>query len=393
MKKRHKYLAIILIITLSPPIFLHLWWKFSPSRPMSVFIMDKSVATPETAKQRSINWILNHFKFVKKDLTPYDPLKDYYGFFPLSDTRYQIRDLSNKTRNDIENLADQYDMAYFANSYGVYSADFYTDNQNTQNETGMLYGGISDHDLIFIEQMIKQGKPVIAQYVFFSPPTKPGLRSKAESLFDIRWKNWSGKFYQNFDITKDPPLPSWVVKAYENQYNQPWNFENNGIILLSESGEMVVLEYPYHLKTPVALIITEKNHRKTYGMSNRIPYPGWFDLTEPRNSQQEIISWFELDVIPEGQKILDNHDLPSRFPATIADMKENKKLYLAGDFGHSNLSQRFLQIKGARYHELFLADLNDFTETRGVYFAYYLPLMKTVLNDYFEKIKNSEKRK
>src|SRR6056297_1616964 len=112
MKKRHKYLAIILIIVLGTPIFLHLWWKFTPSRPMSVFIMDKSAATKQMAEQRSINWLLNHYKFVKKDFTLYDPLQDYFGFFALSDSRYEIRDLTNKTRNDIENLADRYDMAY-----------------------------------------------------------------------------------------------------------------------------------------------------------------------------------------------------------------------------------------------------------------------------------------
>ncbi|MFW6351220.1 MAG: hypothetical protein ACOC2E_02445, partial [Bacteroidota bacterium] len=127
MKKRHKYLAIILIIVLGTPIFLHLWWKFSPSRPLSVFIMDKSAATKNMAEQRSINWLLNHYKFVKKDFTSYDPRQDYFGFFALSDSRYEIRDLTSKTRSDIENLANQYDLAYFTNSYGVYGADFYTD--------------------------------------------------------------------------------------------------------------------------------------------------------------------------------------------------------------------------------------------------------------------------
>lgn len=391
MKKRHKYLAIILIITLGAPVFLHLWWKFSPDRPLSVFIMDKSAATQEMAKNRSLSWLLNHYKFVKNDFTAYDPLRDYFGFFALSDSRYEIRDLNNKTRTDIEKLADQYDMAYFTNSYGVYGSDFYTknkNNENIQNEIGMLYGGLSDHDLVFIEYMMEKNKPVIAEYVFFAPPTKPAQRRKAESLFNIQWKGWSGKFYQNFDPSKDHSVPSWIIKLYEEQYNKQWSYKNFGIILLGEKGEMVVLEYPDHLKTPTALVVTEKEYRKKYGMSNHIQYPGWFDLVKPSHSEKKIISWFELDVTAGGKEILKKYDLPSRFPAVIADRNEPRTIYLAGDFGHTNLSQRFLQIKGARFHELFFADLNDYTDKKGVYFAYYLPFMNTILTDHYQEIKN-----
>lgn len=64
--------------------------------------------------------------------------RDYYGFFPQSESSYQVR--------EIEGLEKRPDLIYLADTYGVYEDDYLKQNpRGTRSE--LMYGGIGTGEL------------------------------------------------------------------------------------------------------------------------------------------------------------------------------------------------------------------------------------------------------
>jgi hypothetical protein len=385
VKKRHKALIILAVIFVGIPAILWLSWTLSTPRPISVLIMDKTSYSPQKANQRAINWVLTHRKYVKPDGKLYDPVKDYYGFFAQGVNLYEIRDLSKMSRRDIQQLANQHNVTYYADSYGIYT-DIWPELAPENFPAEFIYGGLDEKDFFFLEDMINKNSLVIAEFLFTSAITRDQFREKAESMFNLSWKGWTGKFFPQFDLSKENRVSQWAVDMYESQYGRKWDFTNTGVVLVHEDERIVVLEYPRHLNKQQPHIVTEKEPRREFGVSNNIPYPGWFEITFPTQNDQRIISWFELDLTEAGKALLKEFDIPAKFPAVIEESNNKSIIYLAGDFSYTPIPKRFVRMKGARYFELFLSDLNDATNKSAFFFGYYLPLFTNVLKDNQEEI-------
>ena len=381
MKKRHKALLVLLFIVVGLPFLLWLSWLLTTPRPIAVFIMDKTSYSVARAQNRALNWVLTHYRFVKPDGRLYNALTDYYGFYPVDDHRYELNDLSQLNQRELQRLAIQYHMAYFADSYGVYT-DMWPEEVPGMMPAQKLYGGLVWQDLYFLQEMIDRDRLVIAEFIFMSPPTTPAHRLQAEGLFGMQWQGWTGKFFHTFNPEEEKSVPPWVPVLYQQQYQQPWNPEGEGIILVHEDETLVVLQYPTHLNFNRPRIITGREDRRRFGVSNKIAYPGWFDITFPTGANKKVVSWFELDLTPQGRALCEQYGLPERFPAVISQDDLNRMYYFAGDFGFSPLRKRFVKVKASRYFELFLADLNDPTDKNAFFFAYYLPMMRRILGEY-----------
>jgi hypothetical protein len=386
MKKRHKALLAIVVILAGIPLMLWLSWLLSTPQPVSVFVMDKSSYTPQSINNRSIHWVLNHYRFTRPDGKIYNAGLDYFGFFPLDNTNYEIRDLTGLSPVEIQQMARKHEIAYYADSYGVYSDTWPLSKRDTA-AVRKLYGGLDWEDLLFLEYMLELKHLVVAEFIFMAPPTQASLRKKAEDLMGIEWKSWTGRYFHTLD-TADPEcvVPSWIPVIYEVQYGQPWGFRKSGVVLVSENETLVVLEEATHLGRGALKIVSDAMNQKRYGMGSEVNYSGWFDITFPTSSDARVISWYQLDVTAEGAAILNQFDLPSRFPAVIHNEGDKKMLYLAGDFGHSPIKPRFVKFKGARFAELFLADLNDPTDKSAFFLVYYLPVMRKILSDFHKDL-------
>lgn len=344
--------------------------------------MDKSSYSAAKANTRAVNWVLNHYRFVKTDGKRYNPVEDYFGFIPQNDGGYNINDLQGKSDYDLEKLSVNYHAAYFTDNYGVYS-DSWPEEKPGEFPVTRIYGGIHQEDLTFLEHMIQRNKLVISEFSFMGPEH---FKEQAEQIMGIEWQGWTGKFFHTFNPSEEKSVPPWVPVLYKNQNGNPWPTDHQGIIFVNNEEKLVVVEYPKHLRKPYPVIMTERPYRRKYGVSNRIPYPGWFDVTLPANGKKEILSWFDLDLTAEGRILLESHGIPTRFPAVILQNQEANMYYFSGDFGYSPLKYRFVNFKGSRYAELFLSDLNDPTNKSGFFYAYYLPLMKNILRDYHDNI-------
>ncbi len=386
MKKRYKALLILGIVFIGIPVILWLSWLLSTPKPISIFIMDKTSYPEQRIKHRAVNLVLKHYRFVKHNGKDYLPDLDYYGFYPVDSARYTIRDLSNMTPSDIQRLALQYDAAYYADIQGVYS-NMWPEYNEDITPVRKLYGGLEWHDLLFLEYMILLDRLVITESVFLSPPTQPTQREQIAELLGVEWQGWKGRFFHTLD--KDHPdkvLPGWIPLLYEASSGLPWSFKNAGVILVHEDETLLVFEQNQHLGNPQLLIRTQEDIRDIYGVSDKISYPGWFDVTLPNSPSAEVLSWYELDLTQEGLELLRQYNLPEKFPAVIHNNGNGNIYYFAGDFGQNPISNRFVKFKGSRYAELFLADLNDPTDKSGFFLAFYLPLVKNILADYQDDI-------
>ncbi len=382
MKKRHKAIVGLIVVIVGVPFVLWLAWLLTTPRAISVFIMDKTSYTDYKISHRAINWVLKHYRFVKPNGKEYVAEVDYYGFYPEPDASYSIRDLSGMSPLEINRLAIEYHAAYYGDSYGVYTNMWPEENAEV-TPVEKIYGGLAQEDLLFLEQMLKADKLIMAEFIFLAPPTKPPQRKRAEELLGIEWQGWSGRYFYSLD--KDHHnrfLPAWIPDLYQTQYGKPWDFSGPGIVFVHENQTLVVLEQGLHLANALPHIHTEEDMRKKYEVSDKISYPGWFDVTLPVRPTAKALSWYHIDLTPAGEAVLEKFDIPPRFPAVIFDESQGSMFYFAGDFGHNPVSRRFVRFKGSRYFELFLADLNDPTNKSGFFLAYYLPLVKNILADY-----------
>lgn len=386
MKKRYKALLGLAVIFIGIPFILWLAWLLTTPKPISIFIMDKTSYTEYKIRHRAINWVLKHYRFVKPNGKDYSPDIDYYGFYPDNETNYTIRDLTGLNPLEISRLSIQYHAAYYVDSYGVYSNMYPVENAD-DGAIEKLYGGLAREDLLFLENMLRADKLIMAEFIFLAPPTQLAERKRAEQLLGIEWQGWTGRFFHTLD--KDHPdgfLPGWIPDLYEAQYGEPWAFSRAGVIFVHEDQTLVVLEEDFHLSSALPHIHTDTDMRKRFGVSEKISYPGWFDITLPVSETARALSWYEFDFTPAGEALLKQHQIPLRFPAVLFDESPKRMYYFAGDFGHNPVSRRFIRFKGAKYAELFLADLNDPTDKSGFFLAYYLPLVKSIMGNYQDEI-------
>lgn len=390
MKKRYIALIILFVIFVVFPFMLWLAWHLTPEKPMKVFIMDKTVLTGEGMEHRSLNWVMAHKKFVKPDGAFYDVEKDYFGFFPLQDKKYKIKDLSRKSEEELDSMSRHYDMAFFTDTYGIYYNEWYRDTNQTEHSE-KVYGGLDSMDLQFIEKMVSQNKMVISEFNFFASPTPTDIRTKAETMLGVQWSGWTGRYFKSLDTLNNPDLPRWVIHLYKQQHNNTWNFKGSGIVFVHEDNTIAILEEERHLNKPLPEVTTEAAIAQKFGVVERIDYPFWFDITFPTDSKNQIISWNNIYPNTKGDSILSRHNIPSKFPAAIENYKTNLFYYFALDFSDNPIPARFIRFKGGKYFEMMLLDLQDQSNRNSFFYTYYLPMTSRILNNYYDKLCEANK--
>lgn len=384
MKTRHWLILIFLFIFAGIPGMLHLAWILTNPRELTILTVNKSGLAPRPNHLMAYHWVFNHRKYTGRQGMIYQPVSNQLGFRSLEDGNFSINDLEGLSGQQIFDLARETDLIYYTDNYGVYSTEWY---QNVQEEVPFykIYGGLVREDLEFIRAMLRQQKVVIAEHNFLNPPTEESTRRQAQSLLHLQWQGWTGRFLPTLDSNDTQYLPSWMVELHREQNPEGWNFSRQGIAMIHEDNTLLILEYPTHLKEPAPFIITEEAPRNRFSLPKQVPYPGWFEVTHSTIEQSNIISWFELPVNAEGQKLLRKHNIPARFPAVIQNPPPGHFFYFAGDFSKAQVPERFMHFKGARYIELFLTDLLDPANRKGFFFSYYLPLTTGICREACER--------
>ncbi len=371
------------------PLFLWLLWLFTPRKPLSVLIMDKTVLHRQCVEHRGLNWILKNKKYVKPDHKFYVIDKDYYGFFPKDSNNFEIHDLHLYNDSQIEALSRMYDMTYYADQYGIYIGEWGLQTEYTEH-TPKIYGGMDWNDYLFLRKMKEKGKLIIAEFNFIHEPTPYAIRRSVEDLFHFRWTGWTGRYFDSLDTITNLELPRWVIRLYREQNNGRWPFKIDGLVFVHENNTICILENKIDMDFPVPVIKTTDYGVNKYNIPASINYPYWFDITFPSDNVNRTLSSYYVYPNTRGDSILRRYHIPSVFPAFFEYEGEYKYYYFAGDWVDSDIKQNLVYFKWSDWFQKFTYNPKKLNERVYFNWNYYEPIVKDVLSRYYDEI--SKKR-
>lgn len=383
MKKPLIITTIILVLVLALPFINYLRWSFQEKKPIEIVILDKTVPTLERLNHKSLTWVLNNGRFVKKDKkNSYSFKKDYYGFAPTRPLKDRGNTKNEYHLSDLIDLPAKADALYFADTYGVFFNDWYT-GVNKSRRSRKIYGGLNNTDYLLVNEMKNRNKLIILEYNSFDYPTPAFESFRTQEKLGITFTGWSGKYFEKLDTTAKN-FPVWMTSMYRKEHKKPWTFTKPGIVLLSEKN-IIVLEEGNHLNDALPHIITETANCEKFGVPSSVAFDKWFDIIDPL--QSNVISKFSLGTTALGDTLLKAHKLSSSFPAVTQDSASQRIYYFSGDFANDEVNfcssrlKGFNGIKGLSYSD----KPND---TRRFFWLYYKPLVNTIFSDYYSTLKS-----
>lgn len=373
---------IVFFTVLLTPIIMFLVWFFKPGQEKGIIIVDKTVLDQRFEEHESLFWYLNYHKWLHPTTGKrYRPAKDYYGFFPKKNEKFEILGLEGKNRVTIDSIAAMSSYLYITDSYGIYHNEWYKDGDGKER-SAHLYGGLAEEDLSLLQQMDKPGKTIITEFNTIANPTKGAYRARFETQFDLKWTGWIGRNFESLDTVKNKELPRWLIQNYLKQYGK-WPFTSSGIVFVNESDRIEILEKGSDLKESVPVIYTRKKFADSAGVDASLYYPFWFDIMET-GPELEVLAYYHLPTTPRGDSLLRHYRIPYFFPAVMRRKENPEKAafyYLAGDFCDNPISMKRSYFRGITYFSEFYYDETDNTDRQTFFWRYYLPLLDAILKD------------
>ncbi len=150
--------ALVAALLLLAPILV---WTRQPTHELKVVIVDKTVPDATRREHAGLTWLLQHRKIRKPGSGDYLAERDYYGFFPLPDHQWEIREPSI--------AAGAPEFIYLADTYGVYTEEFY--GQPVGNRTAMIYGGLRSEEVKDIQAALPGCLTLVGEFNTFADPT------------------------------------------------------------------------------------------------------------------------------------------------------------------------------------------------------------------------------
>jgi hypothetical protein len=382
MKKPLLITTIILVLILALPFINFLRWSFQNKKPIDIVILDKTVPTLERLNHKSLTWILNNGRFVKKEKKQsYSYKKDYYGFAPTRPLKDRGNTKKEYHLSEMIDLPEKVDALYFADTYGVFFNDWYV-GINKSRRSRKIYGGLNNTDYLLINEMKNRNKLIILEYNSFDYPTPAFESYRTQEKLGITFSGWSGKYFAELDTTSKN-FPVWMTSMYRKEYKQPWRFTKPGIVLLSEKN-IIVLEEGTHLTKALPYILTDAANCEKYGVPSSVAFDKWFDIIDPMEGN--VISKFSLETTALGDTLLKGNNLSKSFPAVTQDSASQRIYYFSGDFANNKVNFCSSRIKGfGGLKGILYSDKPN--DTRRFFWLYYKPLVNTIFNDYYNSLK------
>lgn len=371
-----------LLLTLILVMLLSLGgWYFQPKKELDVFILNKTVATINRDEHKSFHWILNHYRYVKPNHHRYKLKEDYYGFFPTNKEKEQF-DFKSISIYDVERISNAVDIAYFADTYGVYYSDWFQGSQPEFRSEQKVYGDLNQNDFLLLKAMLEKDKTIITEFVLLNKTTSPLVREKTEELLHFKWQGWIGRYFSSLDTAMNPNFPKWIVKLYTEQNHVDWDFKHAGIILIHKYGKMIILNDKFLIQD-IPNINTHNEFARKYNLPSSIEYPYWFDVVQA-NNQDDVVASFDLHTNALGDSLLNSYNIPLSFPAIINRHQDYNLYYFAGDFCHNPVNTSTSFLYGIRNFD-FLAYSEEKADRKKFFWEYYIPLIKGILEDTYAR--------
>ncbi len=362
MRKLILVIIILSLIIISLPTI----WHLLPNKQLNVFIVDKTVPDTSYREHKGLMWFLNNNKYYKNTQNePYYASKDYFGFFPLNNKKYTIKDIPDNLNN--------YDLIYIADTYGVYE-DEYSNKNKDGSRSEIIYGGLNKEEIERLRTALYNGIPLIAEFNTFASPTGWYNREYLYEILGLEWSGWMGRYFE--DLSKNVEVPVWAVNNYEKIYNKKWDFTSSGFLFISSSDDVVVLEKEKDFENNLCRVEYTEKGKNSYNINKKIRYDYWFNIVKPR-SNTEVHAFYNLNLNETGIEKLEEKNIPCTFPAVIKNKNDiYTSYYFAGDFSDNNKISNFYKIFGYdSYKKIFSFGEYEF------FWKAYIPMLKTILSE------------
>ncbi|HVW61290.1 MAG TPA: hypothetical protein VHC48_14665 [Puia sp.] len=393
--KRKKIILLLLLIVLLLPFWMWLGWWLTPKRKLTVAIIDKTVLDRKGQEHISLDWVLNQQRFSKNRTSLYVPDRDYFGFFPGAGDRFRLKGLERFSPEQLQRLAVDADMVYFADTYGIYKEEWYRKVPDNER-SAVLYGGMSGQDIGLLKEMKVRHKLMIAEFNAIGLPTRDEIRHQFEDLFGLYWTGWTGRWFTSLDTSENRELPHWLMDQYKRQHNGAWPFHRDGVAFVHLSGEVVILENVTDLTDPLPHIVAGQAGLDDLGLPTSIKYPFWFDVIDPDSIRRgavhnEATAEFVISVNGKGAALLQQSHIPARFPAVLRHTGADYSFYyFSGDFCDNPLSYGTSYFKGIRWFKSFFYNDAELGERKSFFWNFYRPMMTRILEDEYSRLSSAD---
>ncbi|MGV8905534.1 MAG: hypothetical protein ACOH15_02910 [Acetobacterium sp.] len=357
--------AMTLIILAAPFVF----WMVQPTKTLAVVIVDKTVPDTSYREHKGFMWILNNLKIENKNSQqPFKYEEDYYGFFPLPNEEYMIKELPDDLGTP--------DLIYLTDTYGVYKEDFYKNNVSG-NRSGIIYGGTQANEINSLKKALN-GNVIIGEFNTLASPTNSDERAALENIFGIKWNHWIGRYFSDLS-SENMEIPDWMKENYAMQVGVKWDFTGPGIVLLNADDTIIVLRKDIELGSGFNTISFTEQAKNEFSVKEQLNYNYWFEITAA-DTDAEVLAQYQLDLTAEGQKIVNDYGLPSEFPAVVRKTGDFTSYYFAGDFADSKSTPEIFNVSGLPFLNQ-ITTLDDDANQNYFYWHVYYPLIKNIVEN------------
>lgn len=302
-----------------------------PSTPISIYILDKTVRNKIYNEHLPFFWVLNNYKFVKKDGRPYNYKKDYYGVSPAPPGSAEPFFFKRITIDQVDSFSNYYDALYYCDAFGMMSDEWFGQSKPKYRDVA-IDAGIKQTDYLLLKEMAQKKKLVICEFNVIGSPTSELNRVKLSELYGIKWNGWYGKYFNSLKFDNNE-IPEWIKKDVM-QTDKSWRYSKPGIILINPIERPVILEFGVELHSQHPYIDNQDKLLKELSIVDYQPFTEWFEIIEASDTVI-VEAKLVLPVNPNGNKVLLKNGLKNQFPLIVSYQK--RMYYIAGDFSYNRV--------------------------------------------------------
>jgi hypothetical protein len=353
------------------------FWQLSSGPAWRTLVVDKTVPHPDYREHQSLFWVLNHSKVVNKGgKRKWRPGRDYVGFYPekfiASDASYS---------SDLEPTQTiGVNLIFLVDTYGVYADDYrFPERYRThQDYSKKIFGGLETEEVTAIEDFVKNGGSLVAEFNTFHHPTPQNVKERMEELLGLRSTGWTGRYFT--DLANREDVPPWALRHWKTHYGKEWNFSGAGYIITHENTQILVLEGEKDVEAGgLQIRKMQPEDPLMKGTALNTPYCFWFDIEAPLEGT-EVLAQYRFRLTAQGREKMQEFGVPESFPAVLRASRTPLVLYFAGDFSDNSIYHGPYFFHGwSELRRLFCRVGKDRTQNR-FFWGFYVPLLKNIFN-------------
>lgn len=345
-----------------------LGWALAPSTPLALAIVDRTVPDGRYREHRGLVWLLNHWKVTRPDGRAYAADVDYWGAHPQPSPAPARQDPSAA-------LPPAPAAIYVADTYGLYPDTVPPAERRRFAERPA--GGLTAPMLAYLEREVARGAVLAAEFNTFASPTEPAVSRRAQALLGVTWTGWAGRYVH--DLAQDAgEVGPALQAAWARRAKKPYAFAGPGLLLVHESGRVVVLDRTGLRREGVRLTFAP-DEQSALGVPADVAYPYWFDVVKPRR-EASVWARYAIAATAEGVRSLQEAGIPTTFPAIVryAPRDAAARFYFCGDFADTEELPGFHQVFGMATLNAWLVPQEP-DRAQAFFWKVYAPIMKRFL--------------